>query len=370
MLRILIVSQDTTTGPSIFWKNLVNALSKKYEVRLLNPQAPIILSSKVISSVFGIMLHSFQIMFFDAIIISDVAFVGCLYTILGKLLRKKIIFVPVGLYYLEYILEDLSFEGMITRRILVLKKILARIYKISEIAIFSLADVIISSTRSFTEYALNKRFLRARLIELDLGCVDCNLFMRSENARIAVRTRLGIPNDHTVLLYVGHLTKYSGIHVALHIFKKLQIRDNIWLIIIGRGILEKWVKAEVKNLKRAIFIGYVRHDEVSHYMAASDILIYPRREPVAGLGNILKEALCSGLPVIAFETNATRTRPSPAIIVVRNANEMLSKVTRLIDNPQAIRELGEKARVHALKNFSCETLSDKLTMLINLTERT
>ena len=111
-----------------------------------------------------------------------------------------------------------------------------------------------------------------------------------------MRIRLGIPEDSTVLLYVGRLTSVKRLHLVLKTFNELEkITDHVYLIIAGDGELRAKLEsiAAGSNVK---FIGNVAHDELPRLYGCSDFFIMLSEyegQPVA-----LLEAMATGLPPI------------------------------------------------------------------------
>ncbi len=124
--------------------------------------------------------------------------------------------------------------------------------------------------------------------------------------RKAIRERYGINDGERVILYVGRIAHNKGPHVLIEAFSKLIDRHkNIKLMIVG-GILTEGQeqKRYFNNLREhnfspnVIFTGKIDYSEIDKYYLAADIIVVPSLVE-EGLGNVVIEAMASGIPVIA-----------------------------------------------------------------------
>jgi len=107
-----------------------------------------------------------------------------------------------------------------------------------------------------------------------------------------------------VLVTTGRLVKKNGVGDIIAALKFLP--ENVKLLIVGSGELEKSLKLKVKSLpdgkaglkleKRVRFLGFVEPEKIPEYLWASDIFVRPSLSE--GLGNSFIEAMAAGLPII------------------------------------------------------------------------
>ena len=115
-----------------------------------------------------------------------------------------------------------------------------------------------------------------------------------------LRSHWGADSDDPVALYVGRLAPEKNLGVMLQAFQAMKAVDPRWrLVLVGDG-------PELRSLQQrcpdAIFAG-VRHAEdlAAHY-ASADLFLFPSLTET--FGNLVPEALASGLPLIAYEQAA------------------------------------------------------------------
>uniref|UniRef100_UPI004026F863 glycosyltransferase n=1 Tax=Dialister sp. TaxID=1955814 RepID=UPI004026F863 len=102
-------------------------------------------------------------------------------------------------------------------------------------------------------------------------------------------------NDTINLLFVGRFDPQKGVDCLLRFFKKCQ-RKNIHLYLIGDNVIGG-SHIEKENSDRLTFLGWVPHEKVGSYYAASDAVIMPSRWEAFGL--VAVEAMKYGKTVIA-----------------------------------------------------------------------
>lgn len=115
--------------------------------------------------------------------------------------------------------------------------------------------------------------------------------------RDAIRRELGVPEDATVLLFVGRFTAGKKVDVLMDAFAELRRRDpRAHLLLVGDGG-EKHAGAE-----RVTYLGLLDDDELARIYVASDLFPYPGS---VGLGPL--QALCFDLPVVTIERDTHKS---------------------------------------------------------------
>jgi glycosyltransferase involved in cell wall biosynthesis len=106
--------------------------------------------------------------------------------------------------------------------------------------------------------------------------------------------------DPVELLTVGRLAKHKGLDVLLAALA-LIAPDLRWkLSMVGDGPERHALKSQAAHLglsDRISFRGWARREDLPQVYREADIFVLPSREE--GMANVLMEAMCAGLPVIA-----------------------------------------------------------------------
>jgi glycosyltransferase involved in cell wall biosynthesis len=140
-----------------------------------------------------------------------------------------------------------------------------------------------------------------RLEVIDRG-VDGGLFnpLRRDRRR---REVWGAADSDPVLLHVGRLAPEKNVHLVFEAYRAIQARmPRARLVVIGEGPL----KARLREAHPGVlFLGQRRGAELAECYASADIFLFPSLTDT--FGNVVLEAMASGLLVIAFDCAAART---------------------------------------------------------------
>ena len=118
--------------------------------------------------------------------------------------------------------------------------------------------------------------------------------------RKSLRDSLGIEEDEIVITQVGkildHKRQQDIIHVLLELEKKPTIRFTSFIIGSGAGLnLIKELSNKLKH-NRVIFTGFIYPEDLSDYLAATDIYVHPASIEPHSLS--ISEAIYMGCPAI------------------------------------------------------------------------
>ena len=128
--------------------------------------------------------------------------------------------------------------------------------------------------------------------------------------RPEARTRLGVPADASLILFVGSLLPVKGVDVLARAFGALANQPGmedrkLLLAVAGSGPLQNKMKQlarAVGVLDRATFLGHTDRQTLARWMNAADVLTLPSRNE--GCPNVVLESLCCGTPVVASRVGA------------------------------------------------------------------
>ncbi len=117
------------------------------------------------------------------------------------------------------------------------------------------------------------------------------------------RRGLGIADDAMVVLYVGRIAKEKGLEHALHAMQELAVdAPAIRFVFVGDGPYEAELRAAAPST--AIFTGRLSGVPLSTAYASSDVFLFPSVTDT--FGNVLLEAMASGLVVVSADAGNTR----------------------------------------------------------------
>ena len=159
------------------------------------------------------------------------------------------------------------------------------------------ADVVITPSKSVKRVMLD--FGVQQRIEVIENGVDLRPFLSPPHP--FTKTKLEIPEDSLLLVYVGRLSSEKNL---TQLFEQFAIAQNsvphLHLLLIGSGPSENDLPILAKHLRIADnvhFSGPVDYEDVANYLAAADIFVTASVSEVHPLTVI--EGMAAGLPVVA-----------------------------------------------------------------------
>ncbi|MGO9838556.1 MAG: glycosyltransferase family 4 protein [Polyangiaceae bacterium] len=160
--------------------------------------------------------------------------------------------------------------------------------------------------RTFCPTRATERELAARGFRHTALCshgVDAAQFSPSFRSP-ALRRRLGVSDDAVLVVYVGRLGAEKGLAVALDGMGDVMrgAPGRVQFAIAGDGPYE----AESRRLAPGgtLFMGRLTGRALSEFYASADVFVFPSTTDT--FGNVLLEAMASGLPVVGADVGPTR----------------------------------------------------------------
>lgn len=176
--------------------------------------------------------------------------------------------------------------------------------------------------------------------------------------------------DMTNIISVGRLSKEKGFDDLLRLFKKLTFKYPEWrLNIIGDGMERNNLLDLAKELKlgdKVIFHGYQDKESINELLCDSSIYVMTSHTESFGL--VLIEAMSAGVPCLAY-TSAQGANEIISdgvdgyLIKDRNEDEMIEKISDLINDENLRKSLGKNAKAKS-KEYSGDIVLEKWNKLI------
>lgn len=202
--------------------------------------------------------------------------------------------------------------------------------------------------------------------------VDLEMFRLAEAS--AARTRLGIPPDAFVLLFVGRLQPLKAPDVLIRTAAQLaqtrpDLAERLQVIIVGgpsgNGLAEPEtyakLAADLGIAHRVRFEPPVSRAELAHFYNAADLTIVPSHSESFGL--VALESQACGTPVVAAEVGGLSTAVadgrSGVLVSSHRTDDWSAAIAGLHDDPSRLRRLAAGARRHA-EQFSWRHTADGL----------
>ena len=152
--------------------------------------------------------------------------------------------------------------------------------------------------------------------------------------------------EKTKILFVSRLVHYKETDMLIRLSHIL--REGTLLIITGEGPEREKMERECAK-DRTIFTGKLVERELSEVYASADIFVFPSLTDT--FGNVVLEAMASGIPVIAADEggpkNIVKEGQNGYLIEPKNEKKFNEKIDLLIDNPTLYNEMKENALTYA-----------------------
>ncbi|WP_371922529.1 glycosyltransferase family 4 protein [Pseudomonas sp. H3(2019)] len=186
-----------------------------------------------------------------------------------------------------------------------------------------------------------------RLALLSRG-VDSQLFHPAKRLG-SLRESWGLDNDDIALIHVGRLAQEKNLGLLKRSYQTLQStypQRRIKLVVVGDGPLRALLE---KELPGAIFCGSQRGEALACHYASGDLFLFPSLTET--FGNVVLEALASGLGVVAYDQAAAAQHIRHGyngVLAMPGDEEAFCDAARwLLEEAETLRCIRLNARQHA-----------------------
>jgi L-malate glycosyltransferase len=168
-------------------------------------------------------------------------------------------------------------------------------------------------------------------------------------------SEFGIPDNAITVTCAANYRKVKGIEYLIRATNYLAEHKDFHLLLIGNGLDNSAVMklVEASPMKERIhFAGF--RDDIFELVLASDIYVQPSLKE--GLSRTVLEAMAQQVAVVV--TNAgglpelVENEKSGLLVPAKDPYELAKAISKLINNPQLRKQLGQKAKDDLLSKFS------------------
>lgn len=173
--------------------------------------------------------------------------------------------------------------------------------------------------------------------------VDTTLF-RPDRRDPALRAEWGVDDDEPVIVYVGRIAAEKNIPLTVRAWLAMRtIRPDLKLVLVGDGPLRESL---ARTHPEIIFAGMRRGEDLARHYASGDLFLFASISET--FGNVVTEAMASGLPVLAFRYAAPakyiRSGENGITVPFEDEEAYLAAATRLAGSTDSWKSLGSAAR--------------------------
>jgi len=176
--------------------------------------------------------------------------------------------------------------------------------------------------------------------------VDADLF-HPKRRNSTLRAEWGVADDAPVALYVGRLAAEKNMQLFIRSVHAMRaIQPNLRAVIVGNGPLEQDLRRDHPDI---IFSGARVGEDLAEHYASADWFVFPSLSET--FGNVLLEAMASGLAPLAFDYAAARhllvDEKHGLVARVNDEEHFIEQAKRLASSPEWAQTLGTAARQRA-----------------------
>lgn len=177
--------------------------------------------------------------------------------------------------------------------------------------------------------------------------VDTRLFNPGHRSP-ALRESWGAADEDIICLYAGRIAEEKNLDLVVRAFEAIKARrKTARMVWVGDGPARKRIE---QAHSQHIFSGMRRGTDLAAHYASADIFLFPSLTET--YGNVVPEAMASGLPVLAFDTAAAAELiengvNGRTIVALRDQSDGVRFVREagfMSVNPEGLRAMGAAAR--------------------------
>ena len=192
--------------------------------------------------------------------------------------------------------------------------------------------------------------------------MELDWFLNANFDSKKVRREFGIPEDAPVVGKIARLFPLKGHDQLMDAAPEIVRRvPNVRFFLIGDGILYEHLQERARGygiLENFVFAGLIDRQRIPEMISAMDVVVHTSLRE--GLARVLPQSLAMGKPCVSFDIDGAPEvviNDKTGYLVETYDNERLAdSISRLLENPQLRKEMGENGRRHVDPAFRTETM--------------
>ncbi len=185
-------------------------------------------------------------------------------------------------------------------------------------------------------------------------------------SKLKIKRELGLDPDKFTLFTVRRLVPRMGLEELIYAMKILiEHFERVHLIVGGRGILERRLKALARSLgleRHVTFTGYIDEEKLPFYYQAADAFVLPSKD-LEGFGLVTIEALACGTPVLATPVGANieilKKFDERLLFSGTDPQSIAKGILNFMKSYQKDDDSSHRCREFVVQNYSWEKIVDR-----------
>ena len=185
-----------------------------------------------------------------------------------------------------------------------LKGVLYKYFRKKEKKLYSLSDRIGCMSQANVDYILKHNpEIPKEKVEICPNCIEVQDMRLSEQERVDMRDKYGLPQDKKIFVYGGNLGKPQDVPFIVSCLKKCADLVDVYFVIAGSGtdryLLEEYIAVE--NPSHVKLFGQLPKEEYDKMIACCDVglIFLDHRFTIPNFPSRLLSYMQAGLPVLA-----------------------------------------------------------------------
>lgn len=197
--------------------------------------------------------------------------------------------------------------------------------------------------------------------------VDCTHFSPSKRS-MELRSQWGLEPSDLAVLYVGRLAPEKNLDMVVAAFERLKaIHPSARLVLVGDGPMRAHLERRHPDY---LFCGVQKGEALAQHYASADVFLFPSRSDT--FGNVVTEAMASGLGVVAFDDAAAgehmESGHNGLKVPLHDDAGFIRATMRLADQPTLLHRIRCEARLKAL-SLDWQALIDAFVRELAITQK-
>jgi len=204
-----------------------------------------------------------------------------------------------------------------------------------------------------------KGYQRLAVVERGIDKTLFNPQRRSDE----LRAQLGIHPEQLLVTLVSRMAQEKNLDLAFAAFRAIQnLMPDARFLVVGDGPDRARLQAQHPD---CLFVGMQTKEALATHYASGDLFIYPSTSET--FGNVVIEAMASGLPVVTFDYAAAhqhiRHQENGWSVLLHDKEAFIQAAVQLALDPQLRQRLGQQASL-STQHLSWQGVTNRLHQTI------
>lgn len=236
------------------------------------------------------------------------------------------------------------------------------LFRWGEKIVCRLPDYFVCSSESVTNFLREECGVPDSMMEVLRESVEDEACQTMDSSDL--RTRLGIPENSSVVIFTGSLLAAKGVgHLLRAIPMILAESPDVRFVLVGYPVEDCKLELERENLEHVVSLcGRVDYFDLFSYLALADVAVDPKSESSGEGSGKITNYMAAGLPVVCFDTPANRAVLGDDGVYARigDDDDLARSIVSLLHNPGKAKSIGASNRQRIQTRYSRHSCASTL----------